>query len=122
MAEKHSLSQCLQKVGLAVQHLRQLWWWRWRWCISTKHSILFPMLGGSSPTSRLSDSCLSSGLHGDRLLHGSENGERSSTATPTPTANGCGGRRAVVQTSGTTARRLTTGLGQANGLLSGYTI
>jgi hypothetical protein len=52
----------------------------------------------------------------DRLLHGSKNGERSSmassTATAMTTAHGRGGKRAVVQTSGTVARHLTVGLGQ----------
>jgi hypothetical protein len=116
MVMKHSLSQCLQKAGLVVHHLRQLWWWRWWWCVSTRHDILSPRLGGSSPTSRLSGSCLPSGLHGDRLLHGSESDERSPTASSTATAmsiaHGHGGKRAVVQTSGTATRHLTAGLGQ----------
>jgi hypothetical protein len=89
MVVKHPLSQRLQEVGLAVHHLCQLWWWRWRCCIHT---------GLVVPTSRLlNGGLLQCGLLGDGLLHGSKKSSpATSAATTTTTTHGHGGRRAVV--------------------------
>jgi hypothetical protein len=92
VAVKHPLSQRLQEVGLAVHHLRQLWWRRWRWCSSSK------LPGGTRPQCGLLPS-----------TEGSSPG--SSTATAMTTGHGHRGKRAVVQTSRTAARHLTAGLG-----------
>jgi hypothetical protein len=94
VAVNHSLSQCLQEVGLAVHHLRQLWWWRRR-CFSSK------MLGGTRPQCR---------FLWCRLLPNTEgNSPVSSMASTTTTGHRRGGKRAVVQTSGSAARHLSAG-------------
>jgi hypothetical protein len=94
MAVKHSLSQCLQEAGLAVHHLRQLWWWQRRWCSSSK------MLGDTRPQCRL----LWCGL-----LPDTEGNSPASMATTTTIGHRHGGKRAVVQTSGSMARHLSAG-------------
>jgi hypothetical protein len=78
VAVKHSLSQCLQEVGLAVHHLCQLWWWRRRQCFSSK------MLGGTRPQCRL----LWCGLLPDT----EGNSPVSSTASTTTTGHRHGGK------------------------------